>query len=108
MAPDYTWPDPEDRARDLAPLAMELVHRIRYEDPTALCQELLPRLDGWELWAVITLLAAAVDPHAHPEVLWGWARHLLPARQLRARVEVERIRGEVEQPWAEPAAAGVA
>jgi hypothetical protein len=75
MRPDYVWPDPDDRAEDLAPIADELVRRIRTDDPRRLCSELLGRLDGWQLWALVCLLAAAVDPTASPEVWWGWTRH---------------------------------
>jgi hypothetical protein len=90
MRPDYVWPDPDDRAEDLAPIADELVRRIRTDDPRRLCSELLGRLDGWQLWALVCLLAAAVDPTVSPEVWWGWARH----RDVLAQAALIRIDDE--------------
>ena len=66
--------DPEQLAEKLAPIALQLVDGIRVEDPLRLCQRLLGPLDGWELWGLVCLLAAAVDPHVSPEMLWGWVR----------------------------------
>lgn len=73
MLPDQ-HPDPEQMAEKLAPIALEFVEGIRVEDPLRLCQRLLGGLDGWEMWGLVCLLAAAVDPHASPELLWGWVR----------------------------------
>lgn len=75
MLPNYLWPDVEQVAEKLAPIAEELVQRIREEPPTALCRELLGGLDGWELWGLACLLAAQVDHRAPYEVRVGWAKH---------------------------------
>lgn len=75
MPADYAWPDREDRAEALAPVADELVLRIRTDDPTALCLELLARYDWWEMAAVACILAARVDPHEDEQIQVGWVRH---------------------------------
>lgn len=90
MQPHY--PDPDQLAEKLAPVVLELVDGIRVEDPLRLCQRLLGPLDGWELWGLICLLAAAVDPHVSPEMLWGWVRlRDMKPRRLSTGPELEAM-----------------
>lgn len=79
MLPSYSWPDPEQRAEELAPIADAMARRIRHENPTDLCKELLNGLDRWEEWAVICLLAARVDPNEAYEVQVGWVKYGVPS-----------------------------
>lgn len=68
-------PDPDVLAEQMAPVALELVRRVRTDPPLALWRDLVAPLDGWQQAALIALLAAAVDPSVHPDVWWGWVRH---------------------------------
>lgn len=68
-------PDPDVLAEQMAPVALEYVRRVRTDPPLALWRDLVAPLDGWQQAALIALLAAAVDPSVHPDILWGWVRH---------------------------------
>jgi hypothetical protein len=71
----FNSPDPQDLADRMAPVAAELVRRVRTDPPMVLWRDLVAPLDGYEVAALVALLAAAVDPSVHPDVLWGWVRH---------------------------------
>lgn len=75
MVPDHHPPDPQTLAEQMAPVALEYAERVRTDPPMLLWRELVAPYDGWHQAALIALLAAAVDPSVHPDVLWGWARH---------------------------------
>lgn len=63
----------------LAAVALELVHRIRDEDPEANGKWLAKRLpDPGDWWRLIFVLGAAVDPGRTWQELTGWARGLEP------------------------------
>lgn len=73
----------DERADRLAETAEALVDRIRTQPAAQLFAELLVGLPRTDLYGVIGLLAAAVDPSVSPNVWWGWVRHKVAAMESR-------------------------